>query len=170
MLRYPRFDLNTLDGTNGFVINGINAGDVSGRSVSGAGDVNGDGIDDLIDGAPREGASESFGESYVVLRSNSGFSSSLDLSTLNGSNGFVVNGINNYDYSGSSVSGAGDVNGDGIDDLIIGAYRFDEAGESYVVFGRAAVPDVLKGDVDMDGDIDFSDIAPFIAVLQSGVF
>jgi len=37
-------------------------------------------------------------------------------------------------------------------------------------FGRAAVPDVLKGDVDMDGDIDFSDIAPFIAVLQSGVF
>ena len=170
MLRYPRFDLNTLDGTNGFVINGIDAGDVSGQSVSGAGDVNGDGIDDLIVGAPREGASESFGESYVVLGSNSGFSSSLDLSTLNGSNGFVVNGINNYDYSGSSVSGAGDVNGDGIDDLIIGAYRFDEAGESYVVFGRAAVPDVLKGDVDMDGDIDFSGIAPFIAVLQSGVF
>ena len=48
--------------------------------------------------------------------------------------------------------------------------RQSYAGESYVVFGRAAVPDVLKGDVDMDGGVDFADIPPFIAVLQSGVF
>ena len=38
-----------------------------------------------------------------------------------------------------------------------------------MVFGRA-MSSVLKGDVDMDGDIDFSDIPPFISVLQSGVF
>ena len=45
------FELSSLDGTNGFVINGIDAGDNSGTSVSAAGDVNGDGIDDIIIGA-----------------------------------------------------------------------------------------------------------------------
>ena len=66
--------------------------------------------------------------------------SELDLSDLNGTNGFIINGIDAGDYSGYSVSSAGDVNGDGIDDIIIGANYADpdansSAGESYVVFG-----------------------------------
>jgi Bacterial Ig domain/RTX calcium-binding nonapeptide repeat (4 copies)/FG-GAP repeat len=136
------FNLSSLDGSNGFVINGINAGDYSGTPVSSAGDINGDGIDDLIIGA--RGASPNgqynAGSSYVVFGTKSGLSASLDLSSLNGSNGFVINGINERDRSGSSVSSAGDINGDGIDDLIIGA-RFPSpngqfyAGSSYVVFG-----------------------------------
>jgi hypothetical protein len=133
-------DLSTLNGTNGFKINGITASDNSGYSVSSAGDINGDGIDDLIIGADRAdpNGSES-GQSYVVFGSRSGFSASLNLSTLNGTNGFKINGINTYDYSGWSVSSAGDINGDGIDDLIIGAPFADpnglESGQSYVVFG-----------------------------------
>ena len=81
------------------------------------------------------------GESYVVFGSSGGFSANLNLSTLNGSNGFRINGINAGDFSGDSVSSTGDVNGDGFDDILIGAYGADPngqslAGESYVIFGR----------------------------------
>ena len=85
-------------------------------------------------------SNRSAGESYVIFGSASGFSGSLDLSSLDGSNGFVLNGIDEFDGSGSSVSGAGDINGDGFDDIIIGAIFADpngneSAGESYVIFG-----------------------------------
>jgi hypothetical protein len=137
-------DLSTLNGSNGFAINGIAAFDVSGRSVSSAGDVNGDGFDDLIIGASASpNGIDGAGQSYVVFGSNSGFGANLNLSALNGSNGFAINGIAAGDSSGYSVSSAGDVNGDGFDDLIIGAIfaspnGISEAGQSYVVFGRAS--------------------------------
>ena len=138
-----RLNLATLNGSNGFVIGGVSPGGGSGVSVSGAGDINGDGIDDLIIGA--SGASpngnRSAGESYVVFGSDIGFDARLDLATLNGKNGFAIAGINAFDFSGRSLSAAGDINGDGIDDLIIGASNAEfsnnqEAGESYVIFGR----------------------------------
>ena len=114
------FELSSLNGANGFVINGIDAGDNSGFSVSTAGDVNGDGIDDIIIGARFADANgnNNAGESYVVFGSAMRFGASLDLSALNGTNGFVINGIDASDFSGASVSAAGDVNGDGIDDII----------------------------------------------------
>ncbi|MEO1145021.1 MAG: Ig-like domain-containing protein [Cyanobacteria bacterium J06638_22] len=141
-------NLSDLDGSNGFVINGIDEGDRSGVSVSGAGDVNGDGIDDLIIGAAyADSNGESSGESYVVFGRAQDFAASVNLADLDGSNGFVLNGINGGDRSGISVSGAGDINGDGIDDLIIGAVYAGPngssyAGESYVVFGRSSLPQV----------------------------
>ena len=128
-------DLGNLNGTNGFKINGIDADDRSGSSVSSAGDINADGIDDLIIGASSASPNDNFraGESYVVFGSDSPFSDSLDLANLNGSNGFQINGIDASNYSGSSVSSAGDVNADGIDDLIIGTGGANR--EVYVVFG-----------------------------------
>jgi Ca2+-binding RTX toxin-like protein len=129
-------NLAGLDGPNGFVIAGIDAGDCSGISVSTAGDVNGDGRDDLIIGASMAdpGGRADAGESYVVFGQTGGFAPSLDLASLDGSNGFLIAGIDGGDGSGVKVSTAGDVNGDGRDDLIIGAKG---SSETSLVFGRA---------------------------------
>ncbi|MCA3277510.1 MAG: FG-GAP repeat protein, partial [Roseomonas sp.] len=134
-------------GSGGFVINGRDAFDSSGRSVDSAGDINGDGFDDLIIGAPGgEGADNTqyAGQIYVIFGKSSGWGSSIDLATIaDGTGGFVIYGRDFRDFSGSSVASAGDINGDGFDDLIIGAPYANSAdnaklnaGESYVVFGR----------------------------------
>ena len=137
-------DLTTLDGSNGFRLIGQNRRELSGSSVSSAGDVNGDGLDDLIVGAPSSrfaGFDENPGSSYVVFGQSFYGSSQQNVSDLDGSNGFAIRGRTIGDRLGASVSSAGDVNGDGIDDLIVGAPRSspddqNRIGESYVVFGQ----------------------------------
>lgn len=132
-------NVSSLDGSNGFQITGEAAGDGFGYDVSGAGDVNGDGFDDLIigaDGVDSEGR-PGIGAAYVVFGNDTGFSATLSVFALDGTNGFKMVGEAQGDRLGSSVSGAGDVNGDGFDDLIIGTGAF-AASPSYVIFGQAA--------------------------------
>jgi hypothetical protein len=127
-------ELASLNGTNGFALVGVEAFDVLDMHVSSAGDVNADGVDDML--VASEAADSSAGRTYVVFGSAAGWNASLDVTALNGTNGFVLLGEQAYDHSGSSVSAAGDVNRDGIADIVVGADQADSYnGRVYVVFG-----------------------------------
>lgn len=127
-------DLASLDGINGVrLVRAYAALD----SVSSVGDINGDGFDDLIVGAPDSVSGLGSGAAYVVFGHAGGFTSTINLATLNGTNGFRLDGVSEQDFAGSAVSAAGDVNGDGYDDLVIAAPQADPDGAAYVVFGQA---------------------------------
>jgi hypothetical protein len=134
-------------GTAGFWIWGAAAGDYAGWAVSGAGDVNGDGASDVIVGArlgdpwPRIDS----GAAYVIFgHSQATAFSTVDLAIFTpGSGGFSIFGAEDGDQMGYSVGGARDVNGDGFDDVIVGAKFYDGAGggacgAAYVIFGHSA--------------------------------
>ncbi len=118
---------------------GEDAGDRSSLPVSGAGDVNGDGYDDILIGAAYndDGGSDA-GQIYLILGKASGWDMDIDLSNADAS--FI--GKDDFDYSGWSASGAGDVNGDGYDDILIGASGDDDggssAGQTYLILGKAS--------------------------------
>ncbi len=106
-----------------------------GISVSTIGDINGDNITDLVLGA--HAANSGLGASYVIFGSQSPFPASFNLSQLNGSNGFSIPGIAVSGRLGASVSTAGDINGDNISDLVLGAFNASSGlGASYVIFGQ----------------------------------
>ena len=134
---------NVAVGVGGFKILGELDSDLAGYSVSSAGDVNGDGLTDLLIGAYRSaGPGQPMqGAAYLVLGKKDG--ATVDLDTVAaGTGGFKIYGERAYDTAGFSVSAAGDVNDDGLADLLVGAYGNDsdgsgENGAAYVIFGNA---------------------------------
>jgi len=136
-------DLHNL-GARGYRIDGADQGDDAGFAVAGAGDVNGDGIDDVVVGA--ENVSLTAGAAYVVYGQATADPSDVDLRSLD-ARGFSILGhsgslIGEGDFLGWSVGAAGDVNDDGIDDVVVGAPGVDGAGDAveegavYVIYGQ----------------------------------
>ena len=114
------FNLTTLNGRNGFSILGIASGGQLGWSVATAGDINGDGLSDLVLGAPFTNSGN--GIAYVIFGMRNGYPSIFNLATLNGTNGFSIPGMAaNGDFITSGVATAGDINGDGLSDLVLGS-------------------------------------------------
>jgi hypothetical protein len=112
--------------------------DYFGVSVASAGDVNGDGYADLVVGA--DGTANSQGSAYLYYGSATG------LGTASGTTAGTVQRLNNPnnaggDFFGSSVASAGDVNGDGYADLVVGAYGTgnggSQQGSAYLYYGSA---------------------------------
>ena len=160
------FELFYLKNTAGFEIRGIGENDQSGRSTAAAGDVNEDGIADIVIGAyDWDGGSEGpKSTAYVVFGgAEVGSTGSVELRNLDGSNGFVFVGAHESAFTGYSVSSAGDVDGDGVNDIIVGAYQanpngLNEAGESYIIFGAGR-----EGDLNADGVVNGADLAILLA-------
>ncbi len=122
-------------GIGGFAIVGA-VGDGLGNSVAGIGDFNGDGLADIVVGAPRDEGSLIAGNSYVVFGKTDTLA--VHVTALTGSDGLVIQGQNGGALDGYSVAGAGDVNGDGFADVIIGApAEAGAAGRAYVVYGKS---------------------------------
>jgi hypothetical protein len=119
-----------LSGTAAWIAESDVSGAYFGTSVSGAGDVNGDGYDDVIVGADLYDTGE--GKAYVYHGGASG---------LSGTPAWTDEGDQSWARFGCSVSGAGDVNNDGYDDVIVGAYSYDNVevheGRAFVYHGSA---------------------------------
>jgi hypothetical protein len=140
---------NLIDGTQGVRFDGVTGNDNSGNSVV-TGDINGDGYADILIGAYR--ANSGKGYSYVVFGKSAtwGAAGNKVLNTgagnlIDGTQGFRLDGVTNNDYLGNKVA-IGDVNGDGIKDIIIGALNapLDSGkGSVYVYFGHKTSPTVL---------------------------
>ncbi|MFP6743352.1 MAG: calcium-binding protein, partial [Alphaproteobacteria bacterium] len=123
----------------GLRIDGETQGDGFGNAVSAAGDMNADGIDDVVIGASwNDAGGINSGAAYVVF-GDTGLGGVVSASDLaDGTQGFRLTGEYAGNRVGFSVSGAGDVDGDGFDNVIVGAYTNGDAlpgGGAYVVFG-----------------------------------
>jgi len=117
----------------GFAIFGPDGGYYRlGAALDGAGDINGDGIDDIILGAPAN---------YSVFglygkKKRSGSTLTVDSNDLDGSTGFVISSNSSAGDFGSTLSSAGDINGDGIQDIILGTYLPYSSRGAFAFYGR----------------------------------
>jgi hypothetical protein len=107
------------------------------KIISSAGDINGDGFDDVIISSHKFDVGEftDAGKAFVFFGSSSGLSSTPD---------WTFSGDQSTAYLSGAVSSAGDINGDGFNDVIIGADSYDvgeftNAGKAFVFFGSSLV-------------------------------
>lgn len=128
------FDLASANGNNAFVVDPFD-NQASTYSVSTAGDINFDGFDDLMFGAPS--ANGDSGRVCVIYGTNSGFPETINCNSLNGTNGFNIYGVGYNSRAGFSLAGGIDINGDGISDMAIGAPQSNNKdGLVHVIFGN----------------------------------
>jgi len=155
----PSIDLEFLEPDAGRRLLGAAAGDQAGRTLGRAGDINADGIGDFYITAAFSDSTgtSSTGSTFVLFGPvTDDVSTDIDLANLQAGQGLRIDGMEESDLLGSAATAAGDFNGDGIDDLIIGAAGVDanqvpDSGAAFLLFGRnQQFPDLLNI-TDFDG-------------------
>ena len=148
---------------------------MSGWITAGGGDVNGDGFDDLLIGAPYSDiGGPNVGVAYVVFGAQTNATAQSLATRVAAGTTYRFQGEADYDQAGISVSSAGDVNGDGFDDLLIGARFADpdggnDRGATYLVFGgRANLEALDAADGVNDNRVALGSITPARASASTG--
>jgi len=157
-----------IDGLEGVTWTGAQAGDQLGVSLAGAGDLNGDGIDDVLMGAPYGDPNTltDAGEVYLVLGTTAltAFAGTIDVGTVGTTTaGAVFGGSQSAELAGSSLAGTGDLNGGGTGDFVTGAPYHDVTGGT----DGGTVYEVVLDDTDGDGVWNGADCAPDDPLLWS---
>lgn len=129
-----------INGTNGFSVEGKVSQDDLGYAAKSAGDINHDGIPDIMIGAPGVdfGGLTDVGEIYIIFGKAGLSIATFDVTTLDGTNGFVIRGVLANEKLGEMISTAGDFNNDGTDDIIIGYNDATTKGKATVFYGKNA--------------------------------
>jgi VCBS repeat-containing protein len=138
-------DLSTVAaGTGGFKIIGDSGGDMAGAVIGTTADMNGDGKSEILIGTVDSalGGAKS-GAAFVVFGKSTGTAVDLTNIAAGAGGGFVIKGVAGDD-AGATISGIGDINGDGVGDILVGAPRSDRA---YVVYGKSTSTAVDLADV-----------------------
>lgn len=138
----PLIEVTSLNGINGFTINGAIPFSNAGHSVSALGDINHDGYPDVGIGAPY--ANNNAGAAFVLFGTNNTFPAVISLSSLDGSNGFTIIDQTLNELGGCAIAGIGDVNADGLPDIGIGACGNSIGGNVYGLFGSKSFPSYLR--------------------------
>ncbi|HEX8258454.1 MAG TPA: calcium-binding protein, partial [Allosphingosinicella sp.] len=128
---HGQMDLSNLPAGQGFAIVGAETDRGTGHTVASAGDINDDGFDDIMVGVYRDYASTADApQAYVVFGKAGGFGT-IDLGGLDPADGFAIIGKPEH-ASGSHLAAAGDVNGDGIDDFMVGGPN-----RAFIIYGKS---------------------------------
>ena len=160
----PVIDVGALNGTNGFFINGVAPGDSTGVSVFGGIDINGDGYDDILISAPdtdAPGNAFDAGSLFTVFGRPTSPGPTLDLSTLDGTNGFRFDFLD-AGFRGGVYVGGGDLDGDGLGDVFSGNQA---NGDGIIIYGVAPTEAVVRNGSAADQRIFGGD---FIDTLNGG--